>query len=229
MDLTPRGPIAGATLCAPRGPPASIETCMRHLVAVLTLLLAACGAGESAGPGEPAPGGNPPAPAPLPPGPLPSIGGCQVFPGDNAWNRDVSADPVHPNSAALLTEMMPESSVHLDLVFMGVHGMDGKAGYTCPNLSEADTDRAMIEAGRRLVVLADHTKWGVIGIASIARLDQADVLVSDTGLDPVAQATIREAVGEVILVDVGEPAVPGIAVELDERPQRQVQAASRAH
>jgi DeoR/GlpR family transcriptional regulator of sugar metabolism len=120
-------------------------------------------------------------------------------------------------------------SVHLDLVFMGVHGMDGKAGYTCPNLSEADTDRALIEAGRRLVVLADHTKWGVIGIASIARLDQADVLVSDTGLDPVAQATIREAVGEVILVDVGEPAVPVVPVELDEQPRRQVQAASRAH
>ena len=26
------------------------------------------------------------------------------------------------------------ASVHLDLVFMGVHGMDGKAGFTCPNL-----------------------------------------------------------------------------------------------
>ena len=56
-------------------------------------------------------------------------------------------------------------SVHLDLVFMGVHGMDGKAGFTCPNLSEAETDRALIESGRRLVVLADHTKWGVIGIS----------------------------------------------------------------
>ena len=33
-----------------------------------------------------------------PPGP--SIGGCPVFPADNAWNRDVSADPVDANSAA---------------------------------------------------------------------------------------------------------------------------------
>ena len=49
-------------------------------------------------------------------------------------------------------------------------------------------------------MLADHTKWGVIGIASIARLDQADVLVSDTGLDAVAQETLRDAVGELILV-----------------------------
>ena len=45
-------------------------------------------------------------------------------------------------------------------------------------------------------MLADHTKWGVIGIASIARLDQADVLISDTGLDAAAQETLRDAVGE---------------------------------
>jgi DeoR/GlpR family transcriptional regulator of sugar metabolism len=60
-------------------------------------------------------------------------------------------------------------TVHVDLVFMGVHGMDLRSGFTCPNLLEADTDRALIEAGRRLVVVADHAKWGVIGISSIAR------------------------------------------------------------
>ena len=67
-------------------------------------------------------------------------------------------------------------TVHVDLVFVGVHGMDPRSGFTCPNLLEADTDRALIEAGRRLVVVADHTKWGVIGISSIARFDQVDVL-----------------------------------------------------
>ncbi len=63
-------------------------------------------------------------------------------------------------------------TVHLDMVFMGVHGMETRAGFTCPNLLEAETDVALIEAGRRLVVMADHAKWGVIGIASIARLDR---------------------------------------------------------
>jgi DeoR/GlpR family transcriptional regulator of sugar metabolism len=85
---------------------------------------------------------------------------------------------------------------------MGVHGMDAKAGFTCPNLSEAETDRALIEAGRRLVVIADHSKWGVVGIASIARLDQADVLVSDRNLDPAGQQLLGETVHELILVDV---------------------------
>lgn len=95
-------------------------------------------------------------------------------------------------------------SVHVDLVFMGVHGMEARVGFTCPNLLEADTDIALIEAGRRLVVVADHSKWGVIGIATIARLDQADVLISDAALDPAAQAAVREAVGELVLVPVDD-------------------------
>ena len=96
-------------------------------------------------------------------------------------------------------------SVHLDQVFMGVHGMDAKAGFTCPNLLEAETDRALIDAGRRLVVLADHTKWGVIGIASIGRLEQADVLISDPELQPDARSLLEDAVGELVIVG-GEPA-----------------------
>jgi DeoR/GlpR family transcriptional regulator of sugar metabolism len=64
---------------------------------------------------------------------------------------------------------------------------------------EADTDRALIEAGRRLVVVADHTKWGVIGIATIARLDEADVLVTDTAISPTALGALRGAIKDVVL------------------------------
>jgi DeoR/GlpR family transcriptional regulator of sugar metabolism len=96
-------------------------------------------------------------------------------------------------------------SIHLDQVFMGVHGMDAKAGFTCPNLLEAETDRALIDAGRRLIVLADHTKWGMIGIASIGTLDQADVLISDQSLALEARSLLADVVGELVLVGVSEP------------------------
>src|SRR6266542_3457815 len=63
-----------------------------------------------------------PIPAPSPGGPsttpnaaVVTVGGCQVFPADNAWNRDVSADPTDPASAALLAEMAPDDELHLDL------------------------------------------------------------------------------------------------------------------
>lgn len=91
--------------------------------------------------------------------------------------------------------------VHVDLVFMGVHGMDARSGYTSPNLLEAETDRALIDAGRKLIVVADHTKWGVVGLSSIARLDEAQVLITDSGLPPEAREVLAAAVPEVVIVE----------------------------
>ncbi len=101
-------------------------------------------------------------------------------------------------------------TVHVDLVFVGVHGMDTQSGFTCPNLLEAETDRALIDAGRRLVVVADHTKWGVIGISSIASLDQADVLITDSGIDPEARGSLERDVARLIVVD---PSVTELRVD----------------
>lgn len=104
-------------------------------------------------------------------------------------------------------------SVHLDLVFLGVHGMSDRAGFTSPNLLEAETDRALIDAGHRLVVVADHTKWGVVGLSSIARLNQADVLITDAGLDPAARETLAGQVGELIIAEVSPREPPARSSE----------------
>jgi DeoR/GlpR family transcriptional regulator of sugar metabolism len=63
----------------------------------------------------------------------------------------------------------------------------------------------MVEAGRRLIVVADHTKWGVIGISSMARLEQADVLITDGGLDGEARRTLERVVRQLVVVDPGAP------------------------
>lgn len=49
----------------------------------------------------------PPSPAPAPPltGAAASISGCRVFPADNAWNQDISAMPVDPNSATYIASI----------------------------------------------------------------------------------------------------------------------------
>ena len=93
-------------------------------------------------------------------------------------------------------------SLHVDSVFMGTHGMDSRFGLTTPNILEAETNRALIEAGRRLIVLADHTKWGLIGISSVARLENADTVITDSGLDPAARSQLASAVRRLIVVDV---------------------------
>ncbi|MBA2740087.1 MAG: DeoR/GlpR transcriptional regulator [Nocardioidaceae bacterium] len=93
------------------------------------------------------------------------------------------------------------ASINLDTVFLGTHGMEVRSGFSAPNFLEADTNRALIRAARRLVVVADHTKWGVVGIATVAPLEQADVLVSDPQLSREARTRLAEHVGEVLLAD----------------------------
>lgn len=60
-----------------------------------------------AGPGSGAPDAGSPTPPPAPPGP--TIAGCPIFPATDAFNRDVSRDPVDPNSADYLAHMQAGS------------------------------------------------------------------------------------------------------------------------
>ena len=89
--------------------------------------------------------------------------------------------------------------LHLDILFLGVHGMSLRAGYSTPNLLEADVNRAFLEAAHRLVVIADHTKWGEVGLSSVAPLEAADVVVTDSGLSPEARGHLIDLVDDVIV------------------------------
>ena len=107
-------------------------------------------------------------------------------------------------------------TIHLDQVFMGVHGIDPRSGFTTPNVLEADTDRALVASARRLVVVADSSKWGVIGISSIARLDEADTLVTDSGLSAEAREIAAEQVRELVIAPVREGRTDGAGAPGDE-------------
>lgn len=93
-------------------------------------------------------------------------------------------------------------TLNLDVVFLGVHGMSAASGFTTPNMMESETDRALVEAGQRLVVVADSTKWGTAGISTIAELAEADVLVTDSGLDADARAVLEGEIDQVVIAEV---------------------------
>ena len=89
-------------------------------------------------------------------------------------------------------------SLHVDTLILGVHGIHQVAGLTTPNLIEAATNRALIASAQRVIVVADHSKWGVIGLSTIATLDQVDVLVTDAELDTEARRIVAEQAGQLI-------------------------------
>ncbi|WP_329436412.1 DeoR/GlpR family DNA-binding transcription regulator [Streptomyces sp. NBC_01280] len=94
------------------------------------------------------------------------------------------------------------AALHFDVLFLGVHGISLEAGLSTPNLAEAETNRRLVQSARRVVVVADHTKWGTVGLSSFASLDQVDTLVTDAGLPADARAEVSE---ELRLVIAGEP------------------------
>ena len=64
---------------------------------------------------------------------------------------------------------------------------------------ECEINRAFLQSARRLVVLADHTKWGVIGLSTIADLRDADVLISDASLPRGAREVLGERVERLVV------------------------------
>jgi DeoR/GlpR family transcriptional regulator of sugar metabolism len=80
-------------------------------------------------------------------------------------------------------------TLNADILFLGVHGIDPRAGLTTPNIAEAETDRLLVQASQRVIVVSDHTKLGVAALARIAPLSEVDVFITDEG---APRETLRE-------------------------------------
>ena len=92
-------------------------------------------------------------------------------------------------------------TLNADVLFLGVHGVHPDAGLTTPNTAEAETDRCLVEAAQRVVVVADHTKLGVVALAKIVPLDRVDALVTDGGAPPAVLREIELAGVRVVVAD----------------------------
>ncbi|MGW1541627.1 DeoR/GlpR family DNA-binding transcription regulator [Streptomyces sp. NPDC002309] len=98
------------------------------------------------------------------------------------------------------------ATLHFDVLFLGVHGISAEAGLSTPNLAEAETNRRLVQSARRVVVVADHTKWGTVGLSSFATLDQVDTLVTDSRLADEARQEIAEHLRQLIVAGEDESA-----------------------
>jgi len=101
------------------------------------------------------------------------------------------------------------SSLHVDVAFLGCHGLDERAGLTTPNLAESQTNRAFRRAAGRLVVVTDSSKWGTVGLVSFAGLAEVDVLVVDSALAEPAREALEGRVGQLLLAPPVDPGAAG--------------------
>ena len=86
-------------------------------------------------------------------------------------------------------------------LFVGVDGIDLEFGLTTTNMLEAALNRVMMNAAKKVIVLADSSKFGRRGFSKICDLEAVDRIITDNGIQPLYLDRLRERGIEVIVVD----------------------------
>jgi DeoR family fructose operon transcriptional repressor len=76
------------------------------------------------------------------------------------------------------------ASLHVDILFLAANGVEIEKGVTTPSLIEAQTKRTMVARATRVVLVADHSKFGRVTFGRICGVDQLQDVVTDDRLPP---------------------------------------------
>lgn len=86
----------------------------------------------------------------------------------------------------------------VDVAVLGTNGFSATRGLTTPDQAESLVKAAMVRCARRVVVATDSSKAGDDHLHRFARLDEVDLLVTDTDLSDDVAAELRAAGPEVV-------------------------------
>ncbi|MFE1644849.1 DeoR/GlpR family DNA-binding transcription regulator [Microbacterium sp. P01] len=97
--------------------------------------------------------------------------------------RGVTAAAVGADTVHAIETLRP------DIAYVGVNGLSHAFGASTPDPEEAAVKRAVVRSARRVIVVADQTKFGRELLVSFAALSAMDVLVTDAApTAPLASA-----------------------------------------
>lgn len=63
--------------------------------------------------------------------------------------------------------------------FFGAHGINFPEGLTDVSADEAEVKRPLVAMCRQVIAVLDGTKWGRVGLASFAQLEEIDSIITD--------------------------------------------------
>ncbi|MBC7222385.1 DeoR/GlpR transcriptional regulator [Candidatus Bipolaricaulota bacterium] len=92
------------------------------------------------------------------------------------------------------------AGVYFDLVFLGANGVSLEHGVTIPSLEEAETAAEIASRARKLVIVVDHTKFGLATHAQIVPLSAVDMIITDKQVPAQFLAKLTEIGIEYYLV-----------------------------
>ena len=118
-------------------------------------------------------------------------GASVVVPGGEV--RDGSFTLLGPYTQTFL------NGLHVDVAFVGIHAVTGDV-LSDSSLDVVEAKRSMMRAARRVVLLADGSKFGQPSFLEVARLDAVDDLVTDDTAPPEALEAVETSGVRVHLV-----------------------------
>jgi DeoR family transcriptional regulator of aga operon len=86
-----------------------------------------------------------------------------------------------------------------DKLFLGVDGFDLQFGLTTHDEAEASLNRMMVERAKKVIVLADASKFGRVCLHRIVQLDRVHTVITDAGISEAVRDDL-ERLGIELLV-----------------------------
>ncbi len=118
---------------------------------------------------------------------------AEIFSESRNIEVTITGGYLYPRIRATLGPLCEQmlGGVTADLLIMGIGGITVE-GFSNTNTLVVGPERKMIEVSRRVIVVADHTKFGRHAVLHLAPLDIADVVVSDTELAEPHREMLRD-------------------------------------
>ncbi len=110
----------------------------------------------------------------------------------------------------------PLASLSLEQLYgskaiIGVDGISSKYGLSTPVHLEAEIAKLMIARTRGpVIVVADHTKVGAVSNFVTSRIEEVDILVTDTGFEEEYRSELESAGVEIVIAAVDQEAGAGL-------------------
>ena len=129
-----------------------------------------------------------------------SLAIAEIFKDSRQIELTLTGGYLYPRLEVMLGPLCEHTlaGVSADLLIMGIGGIT-EAGFSNNNTLLVGSERKMIEVARKVIIVADHTKFGRSAMVPLAPLEVADVLVSDSSLAPENRTMLEAAAIDVKL------------------------------
>jgi DeoR family transcriptional regulator, fructose operon transcriptional repressor len=105
---------------------------------------------------------------------------AQIFANSQSVETTLTGGYLYPRLGVMLGPFCEQmlSNISADLLIMGIGGITG-SGLSNSNTLIVGSEKKMIEVSQKVIVVADHHKFGRNAMVHLASLEVADLIVSD--------------------------------------------------